>query len=649
MTGSSTASNPSPEVGREFATNLTELQQQTHRVFFYLLPAQWVFTLFCAAVISPRAWEGTQNSVHIHVWAAIIVGGVLTLFPMWLIMRSPLSLTTRLTVAAGQVMFSALLIHLMEGRIEAHFHVFGSLAILAFYRDWRVYVPAVGLVAADHLLRGMFWPQSVFGVLVAGPWRAFEHAGYVVFEATFLIWGVTQSRSQLWNLARMHVSLKKERDSLEERVADRTAEALDKQAYLDAVIAALPNPLYWKDRDLIYEGCNQAFAEFVGLADPSEVIGKTDADLPWGRGMSIRIEVREQFAISMRQAFVNKEEDYELASGVKRSVMTSMSPIRTSTNEVHGVLTSFIDVTDNKSMENRLSQAQKLESLGQLAAGIAHEINTPMQCVSGNVEFLRNCCDRLFQVLDTYQESLESPQRSWQERIDQIKKLREESRFDHIRRQTPMAIAEAAEAAERVIEIVRAMKAMSHPGTEQPVPTDLIELIRNTVTVSRNRWKPVAKVELELDEAMGLVEVMPAEINQVLLNMLVNAADAIVAKDGESPAKLGLIVVRARREAEGVRIEVSDTGSGMTKEVAAKVFDPFFTTKDVGKGTGQGLAITYDVVVRRHGGSISVDSTPGVGTTFILHLPQRVPGTEAATEPATASATQTVGADMIGA
>jgi two-component system, NtrC family, sensor kinase len=173
----------------------------------------------------------------------------------------------------------------------------------------------------------------------------------------------------------------------------------------------------------------------------------------------------------------------------------------------------------------------------------------------------------------------------------------------------------------RVIQIVRAMKQFSHLGGENKVATDLNEAIRSTATISRNRWKYIADLELELDPALPQLVCLPAEINQALLNFVVNAADAITDKLGDQPAEKGKITVRTRTDGGEIVIDIEDTGCGMPKDIVGRIFDPFFTTKEVGKGTGQGLSICHDVVVNKHLGRIDVTSVLGKGTTFTLRLP----------------------------
>ena len=180
-----------------FKRNQNEIYRRVDRLFARLMIFQWIGGLIAALVISPRAWEGSTSHVHIHVWLARFFGGLITLFPVLLAFAKPGHTYTRYTIAIGQMLMSALLIHLSGGRIETHFHVFGSLAFLAFYRDWRVFIPATIVVALDHFVRGVYWPQSVFGVLAASPWRWIEHAAWVIFEDVFLIWACVQGVREL--------------------------------------------------------------------------------------------------------------------------------------------------------------------------------------------------------------------------------------------------------------------------------------------------------------------------------------------------------------------------------------------------------------------------------------------------------------------
>jgi signal transduction histidine kinase len=267
-------------------------------------------------------------------------------------------------------------------------------------------------------------------------------------------------------------------------------------------------------------------------------------------------------------------------------------------------------------------QAQKMESIGRLAAGIAHEINTPIQYVGDNIHFLADALVDLFGLINE-QKAFVDRARGCPELSDNAEKIRQHAEridIDYYCSELPNAVSQAFEGVDRITGIVRAMKEFSHPGGDQKQPTDLNKAIESTVTVCRNEWKYVAELELNLDPNLHEVSCYISEINQVVLNMIVNAAHAIEPKHLVTGTK-GVISIFTRSVDKAVEIRISDTGTGISEEIREKIFDPFFTTKEVGKGTGQGLAIAYSTVTDNHGGTIEVESAVGQGTMFILRLP----------------------------
>jgi signal transduction histidine kinase len=207
-----------------FADSEEQIHLRTDHMFAWLMLGQWIAGIGAALWISPRTWLGTTSQVHLHVWAAVFLGGAISVFPAFLAFQRPGHAFTRHTIAVAQMLTSALLIHLTGGRIETHFHVFGSLAFLAFYRDWRVLVSATVVVAVDHLLRGLFLPQSVFGVVTPSSWRWLEHAAWVIFEDVFLVISIQQSRRDMRQVAERQASLEALNASVEQRVQERTCE-----------------------------------------------------------------------------------------------------------------------------------------------------------------------------------------------------------------------------------------------------------------------------------------------------------------------------------------------------------------------------------------------------------------------------------------
>lgn len=281
------------------------------------------------------------------------------------------------------------------------------------------------------------------------------------------------------------------------------------------------------------------------------------------------------------------------------------------------------DITERKIMEGQLVQAQKLEAIGQLAAGIAHEINTPIQYVGDNTRFLLDAFQGMLNLFNACERLTEAVQNKTNlaEILQQIKTLKEEMDLGYLQEEIPKAIKQTLEGVERVAKIVRAMKEFSHPGPKEKTPTNLNRAIENTVTVARNEWKYVADLVLDLDPDLPLVPCLPNEFNQVILNLIINAAHAIADVVGDGSKGKGIISISTRKKNNKVEIKIKDTGTGIPPEIRSKIFDPFFTTKEVGKGTGQGLAIARSIVVDKHGGTINFETEVGEGTTFIIHLP----------------------------
>jgi signal transduction histidine kinase len=279
-------------------------------------------------------------------------------------------------------------------------------------------------------------------------------------------------------------------------------------------------------------------------------------------------------------------------------------------------------------LEVQLRQAQKLEAIGQLAAGIAHEINTPTQYIGDNTNFLSEAFGDVLRVLDADERALAQAKDLPSGLQAELASVREEADIAFLRGEIPRAIQQSLEGITRVTRIVKAMKDFSHPGGDRPVEVDLNRAIESTVTVSRNEWKYVAELTLDLDPELGQVTCFPNEMNQVVLNLIVNAAHAVA--DGKGEGDKGGITVSTRRDGDWAEIRVKDTGTGIPEAARGRIFEPFFTTKPVGKGTGQGLAIAHAVVVERHKGSITFESELGAGTTFIIRIPIQGPVAEEA-------------------
>ena len=289
-----------------------------------------------------------------------------------------------------------------------------------------------------------------------------------------------------------------------------------------------------------------------------------------------------------------------------------------------------IDITTQKKLESELYQAQKLESVGRLAAGVAHEINTPVQFVSDNCYFLRDGVAQLGELVRTYREvigAIANGQISLEQARERATAAEDAADFAFLSENMPTAVERALEGLERVAIIVRSMKEFSHPNQGAMSSSDINAAIRSTLTVARHEYKYVADIETRLGELPPVICNI-GEFNQTFLNILVNAAHAIESVVAGTE-KRGLITVTTQQEGNLVLISIQDTGGGIPEAIQDSIFDPFFTTKEVGKGTGQGLAIARSVIVDKHHGSLTFESVPGVGTTFLIRLPLDGMGDEA--------------------
>jgi signal transduction histidine kinase len=473
---------------------LRRLHARTSQLFFWLLLTQWVLAVTLALALSPFSWAGNTRSLHPHIQLAILMGGAINALPLLLLKLRPEWWLTRHVVAAAQMLWSALLIHITGGRIETHFHIFGSLAFLAIYRDWRVLVTATLVIAGDHVVRGLFWPESVYGLANPEWWRFFEHAGWLFFEDAVLVLNCSRVLEEMGVAADREASLEQLNQEFEFKVADRTADL----------------------------------------------------------------------------TMINQLMEYEMNARL--------------------------------TMEADLRQAQKLESVGRLAAGVAHEINTPVQFVSDSVLFLKDAAKEIFAELEK-----------------RPGEPNEDSDLPYLVENVPKAIDRAIEGLNRVAVIVRSLKEFAHPDRKEKTLVDLNKAIESTLTIARNEYKYVADLHTELGEIPHVL-CHPGELNQVVLNVVVNAAHAIADTITEQNPK-GRIEVRTRREGDDVIISIGDSGGGIPEAVRDRIFDPFFTTKEVGKGTGQGLAIARNVIVDKHGGQLTFETELGKGTTFFIRLP----------------------------
>lgn len=556
-----------------FAAHRQTIYQSTDRMFAVLMSIQWIAGIAAALLISPRTWTGTVSQTHIHVWAAIFFGGVINLLPIVLIIKNPGAITTRYVVATAQMLMSALLIHLTGGRIETHFHVFGSLAFLAFYRDWRVLVPATIVVAADHFLRGVFWPQSVYGVLSASPWRWLEHAGWVLFEDAFLFIAIRRSVGEMWG------------------IAQRTAELNDNEERYRAVVEQTAEGLVLDDVDTKHVlECNAAFANLLGytlqealsltaydfVVDEREAIDRRSGNL-LDRRLPITGEHRfRRKDDSIIEVEVNVSVIFYGGKDVFCTIVRDISERKRAEEERMRLLRS------EQEARKKAEEASRLKD--EFLATVSHELRTPLTAVVGWSHMLR--AGQLdSKTAATALEAILRNARSQGQLIDDLldvsRIIAGRLRLD-VRPCHPSAFIDAA------------LEAMRPAAEAKGV---LLQKI--------------------IDTGVGAVVGDSERLQQVVWNLLSNAI--------KFTPKKGRVQVRLQRVNSEIEIVVSDTGSGINPEFLPYVFDRFrqadmSTTRHHG-GLGLGLAIVRHLI-ELHGGTVQAESEgEGRGATFTVRLP----------------------------
>ncbi len=592
MTSSSAAPFPSgyqPDtqaIDRRFTAALTQLRSRTDRLLAWLMLVQWAAMIILALIISPQTWVGRTASIHVHVWTAVFLGGAVCLYPAWLGWKRPGLTSTRHIMAVGQMLVSALLIHLTGGRIETHFHVFGSLALLALYRDTRVFITATVVVYIDHVFRGIFWPESVYGVLTATVWRSLEHAGWVLFEVTFLTVAVQAGLREMRELVARQIGLEKFNTEKVQEVIERTQELASSEEHFRTFFRDSPIGLYRVSPDGSFLMVNPALLTILGFASQEELYsGKTS------RGEAVFDSGRAQFLsqLSASTDVVRRDAVWRRRDGAQLQIRESGRAFRNGSENVAHIDGTIEDVTEHLQLEDRFRQAQKVQAIGQLAGGVAHDFNNILTVISGYSQLL----------------------------------LSNKDFSDEVR----LNICRIHDAGQRAADLTRQLLAFSRKQRLQPRVIHLNSITSEMDPMLQRLVGENIRIRTITVSGLAPVRADPSQIQQVVMNLVVNARDAMPA-GGQltietSNVTFGEDYAQAHHEVlpgKYVMLAVSDTGTGMTPEVQARLFEPFFTTKAPGYGTGLGLATCYGIV-KQSGGHIAAYSEIGHGTTFKVYLP----------------------------
>ncbi|MBK7772478.1 MAG: response regulator [bacterium] len=411
----------------------------------------------------------------------------------------------------------------------------------------------------------------------------------------------------------------------------------EQAAFVKSVISTIPHFVFWKDRKSNYLGCNQQFAHAAGLRSSDEIVGMNDYQLPWSQEDSDFYRECDRQVMESEEPLLNIEEAQKRGDDAELTILTSKVPLKSDDGTVMGILGIYLDITDRRLLEMKLKersrmleeanlkllasqdqlvQAEKMASIGQLAAGVAHDINNPVGFVMSNLETLAKYTQTMKTALEKYRllagcsGAAQIDER--EKLIAEIAALEEEEEVSFIMKDASQLLVESLDGATRIKEIVQSLRSFARLDEAQAADVDLNKCIESTLNIVMNELKYKCTITREYGTIPEL-RCYQGRLNQVFMNLLINAGQAIEAR--------GEITIRTWADDERIHVRISDTGQGVAPENLSRVFDPFFTTKRVGQGTGLGLSVSYGIV-QKHGGQISVESELGKGAAFTVSLPR---------------------------
>jgi len=438
----------------------------------------------------------------------------------------------------------------------------------------------------------------------------------------------------------------------------------ESQEFLQLVINNIPQWIYWKDRNSIYLGCNHNLARAVGLEKPEDIVGKTDYDFPIPKEQADHFRESDAYLIETGIPALHVIETMFLADGSQIWIDSSKIPLYDAAGNVVGILGSYDDITERqqaeaalrqsetqlrqqaldlektlqklKQTQTQLIQSEKMSSLGQLVAGVAHEINNPVSFIYGNLAHAKDYIHNLLALLNLYQKHYPNP-------VAEIQVKAEAIDLGFLIEDLPKLLISMKVGADRIEKIIASLRHFSHTDQLETKTVDIHEGIDSTLMILQNRLKaqhnrPAIQVVRSYNN-LPLIECYAGQMNQVFMNILSNSIDALeeyltqiedkscnpTQNQRNYPFRPLIHISTCMINEDWIRIQLTDNGSGMTEAVQNRLFDPFFTTKPVGKGTGMGLSISYQIVTERHGGTLKCHSSLGRGAEFVIEIPVQQP------------------------
>ncbi|MEM6252463.1 MAG: ATP-binding protein [Cyanobacteria bacterium P01_D01_bin.156] len=466
-----------------------------------------------------------------------------------------------------------------------------------------------------------------------------------------------QSQERLPNtLAGCHDELKSLRAAHQQELARRQQvedKLRDSQQLLQLVMDTLPEAIFWKDQNSTFLGCNKNFSEDAGLSSPDEIVGKNDYDMPWKKEETEFYLKCDRRVMESNRAEIGIIEPQLHSSGEQTWLETNKVPLHDVEGNVIGILGTYQDITRRRQAELDLQelnqklqcqtielnaalfqlqqsqlhlvQREKMSALGNLVAGVAHEINNPVSCLSGNLKHAQAYVKDILRVIELYQQTFPNPG-------EDIEQILEDIELEFLQEDLPKLLVSMKEGAKRICDISTSLRTFSRADTAIPTAFNIHEGLDSTLLILKHRLKAnEQRPEIQIHKQYGelsSVDCFAGQLNQVFMNLLSNAIDALEESNfgrnlQEIKAVPNQITVTTRlsEDDDQVQISITDNGPGIPADVQHKIFDQYFTTKGVGKGTGVGLAISQQIVTEKHGGTLSIHSQPGQGTEFIIGLP----------------------------
>ena len=608
-------------------------QRMVNEVLTCLMLIQYAAGIILALWVTPQTWVAETPYLHQHVWFAFIFGGILSGLPIYFARTFPDATATRHVMAISQAAWSALLIHLTGGQLETHFHIFASLAFIAFYRDWKVLVTMTVVVAADHAIRGTWWPLSVYGVASESPWRWAEHAAWVLMEDVVLFFYCFRGKREEFEMCLRQADLEELNSGFEAKVMRRTIEneaAIREAERLALAVKHTDNSVLILDAAGRTEWVNRAFTETMGYS-LSEILGKRPHELLAGPETQ---PAKVQRLIAGYES--GKEFDIEITKHRKDGSPVVLEiearPILSEDNQVlqiiqieRNITQRIKDEAERSLLNHKLNSAARMAGRAEVATGVLHNVGNVLNSVNvaatlikenleqSSASLLRRGVDLLSENESRLAEFLLQDERG--KHFPSF--IREVA--DSIDNEREQELGEVRSLMENIEHIRRIVSAQQSLATRQriieSIPVeDLVDSAIRVLESSSDRY--------DMSIVKQIADVPPVssehhELMQILVNLIKNAKEAC----GEMES--GVVTVSVKEEAEFVRIDVTDTGVGIPASQMEFMFQHGFTTKSNGHGFGLHAAA---ITATELGGSLEVYSEgTGMGATFSLRIPFEMP------------------------